>query len=120
MTIAERPANGPVIRSCPYGGWENPTTKSHPTTPSGIAASGSEINDKTATTAAVTISTAVGETRPCRAAATVPRAKSSPKPVTRANGAANPRCLELLSLELLISCGVKRRMRGKLMILIHP
>jgi hypothetical protein len=45
----------------------------------------------------------------------VPRAKSSPKPVTRANGAANPCCLELL-----ISYGVKRRMPGELMILIVP
>ena len=67
MTIALRPAKGPVSRSCPYGGWENPTALSQPTTPRGIAASGSATNDSTVTTAAVTISTAVGENRPCRA-----------------------------------------------------
>src|SRR5262249_649115 len=59
------------------------------------AASGSARKDSTVTTAAVTTRTAVGETLPCRPAATVPSAKSAPKPVTRAKGAASPRCLEL-------------------------
>src|SRR6516162_11079478 len=63
--------------------------------PRGIAASGSARKDSTVTTAAATISRAVGETLPCRPAATVPSANSAPKPVTRAKGAASPRCLEL-------------------------
>src|SRR5215510_5575304 len=94
-TTALRPAKGPVSRSCPYGGWENPTAVSQPTKPRGIAASGSATKDSAVTTAALPISMAVGEIRPCSAAATVPSAKSIPKPVTRAKGAASPRCLEL-------------------------
>src|SRR5215472_1253540 len=60
-----------------------------------MAASGSAAKHRRVTTAALTISTAVGENLPCRAAATVPSAKSAPKPITRAKGAASPRCLEL-------------------------
>ena len=77
MTTAAFPAWGPVTRSCAYGGWENPTAVSHPTTARGITASGSAANDHAVTTAAAAISTPVAGNRPCRAAATVPMASSA-------------------------------------------
>ena len=77
MTMAAFVAWWPVSRRSAYGGWENPTAVSHPTTPRGITASGSAANDHAVTTAALAISTPVAENLPCRAAATVPMASSA-------------------------------------------